>query len=117
MLRHVFVEFCYTLKVTEKSDVSSFGVVMLELVTGKQPVDPSYKEGINIVKWVSRMVEKENGLQEVLDLNISEHYEDSMHHVLQIALLCTISLPDNKPTMRNVVEWLKEANPYQKSKG
>lgn len=113
---YIAPEFCYTLKVTEKSDVYSFGVVLLELVTGKEPVDPSYGEGINIVKWVSRMVEKENGLQEVLDLNISEHYEDSMQHVLQIALLCTISLPGNRPTMRHVVEMLKDANPYQKSK-
>lgn len=114
---YIAPEFCYTLKVTEKSDVYSFGVVLLELVTGKQPVDPSYGEGINIVKWVGRMVEKENGWKEVLDLNISEHNEDSMHHVLQIALLCTISLPGNRPTMRNVVEMLKDANPYQKLKG
>lgn len=114
---YIAPEFCYTLKVTEKSDVYSFGVVLLELVTGKQPVDPSYGEGINIVKWVGRMVEKENGWKDVLDLNISEHYEDSMHHALQIALLCTISLPGNRPTMRNVVEMLKDANPYQKLKG
>ena len=76
MIHPAFSYFYYTLKVSYKSDVYSFGVVLLELVTGKQPVDPSYGEGINIVKWVGIMVEKENGWKEVMDLNIYEHYKD-----------------------------------------
>ncbi|XXG67570.1 hypothetical protein AAC387_Pa06g0886 [Persea americana] len=45
--REVFereAEYAYTLRVNEKSDTYSFGMVILELVTGKRPVDPEYGE-------------------------------------------------------------------------
>ncbi|GLJ25895.1 hypothetical protein SUGI_0496430 [Cryptomeria japonica] len=112
---YIAPEFSYSLKATTKSDVYSFGVVLLELVTGKRPIDTSYGEGANIVKWVSRMLEKENGLQEILDLRSFNFYRESILSVLGIALHCTNSLPANRPTMRNVVEMLQDTNPHQKS--
>ncbi|KAJ8644189.1 hypothetical protein MRB53_005937 [Persea americana] len=44
-------EYAYTLRVNEKSDTNSFGVVILELVTGKRPVDLEYGEK-DLVKWL-----------------------------------------------------------------
>ncbi|XXG47047.1 hypothetical protein AAC387_Pa02g1755 [Persea americana] len=44
-------KYAYTLRVNEKSDTYSFGVVILELVTGKRPVDLEYVEK-DLVKWV-----------------------------------------------------------------
>jgi serine/threonine protein kinase len=38
------VEYAYTLNVGEKSDIYSFGVVLLELVTGKRPVESTFGE-------------------------------------------------------------------------
>ncbi|KAH9311151.1 hypothetical protein KI387_026186, partial [Taxus chinensis] len=113
---YIAPEFSYTLKVTTKSDVYSFGVVLLELVTRKRPVDPAYGEGANIVIWVNRMLGKENGSKDVLDVQISELHKESMLAVLRIALHCTNSLPVNRPTMRNVVEMLRFANPLHKSR-
>lgn len=44
---------------TEKSDVCSFGVLLLELVTGKRPTDSCFlNKGLNIVGWVSSLVPK-----------------------------------------------------------
>ncbi|GLJ25896.1 hypothetical protein SUGI_0496440 [Cryptomeria japonica] len=113
---YIAPEVSYSPKVTAKNDVYSFGVVLLELVTSRRPVDPSYGEGANIVKWVNRMLEKENGLEEILDHQISEIYKDSVLAVLRIALDCTNSLPFNRPNMRHVIWMLQSANPNGKTR-
>jgi len=46
-------EYASSGKLTEKSDVFSFGVVLLELITGRKPVDASQPEGAeSLVEWV-----------------------------------------------------------------
>lgn len=95
------------MKVTEKSDVYSFGVVLLELVSGRRP----NHENKNIVKWV-REVASAEGLEEVLDsrMDASMIEYDQVEKVLNVALLCTAELPINRPSMRRVVELLKDHN-------
>lgn len=48
------------MKITEKSDVYSYGVVVLEVLTGKQPIDPTIPDGLHIVDWVRQ---KRGGLR------------------------------------------------------
>jgi len=43
-------EYASSGKLTEKSDVFSFGVVLLEVITGRKPVDQSRDE--SLVEWV-----------------------------------------------------------------
>ncbi|GLJ30439.1 hypothetical protein SUGI_0602560 [Cryptomeria japonica] len=105
---YIAPEYAYTLKVNEKSDIYSFGVVLLELVTGKQPVDPKYEENKDLVKCVRSKVEQHNGWQDVLDPRISDGFMEEMILVLKVALLCTSALPINRPSMRKVLEMLPE---------
>lgn len=96
---------------TEKSDVYSFGVVLLELVTGKNPLDSEYGEAKDIVYWVSTHLNDKKDIVEVLDRRVSSHAEDEMMKVLKIAFLCTTKLPSLRPTMREVVKMLIDADP------
>jgi serine/threonine protein kinase len=46
-------EYMHTGRATEKGDVYSYGVVLLELLSGRRPSDPSLMaEGLNLVGWV-----------------------------------------------------------------
>ncbi|KAM7258888.1 hypothetical protein ACFE04_014629 [Oxalis oulophora] len=107
-----FAELAYTCKVTEKSDIYSFGVVLLELVTGRKPVEDEYGEGKDIVYWVlTHLGDRENALT-VLDNNVaSEDVQEDIIKVLRIAIICTTKLPTLRPSMREVVNMLIDADP------
>eukprot|EP00253_Pinus_taeda_P019072 PITA_19072 len=110
---YIAPEYAYTLKVNEKTDIYSFGVVILELMTGRRPLDSEFGDNKDLVKWVT---EKKNGWQEVLDPKLVGCFKEEMMMVLEVGLLCTSSLPINRPSMRRVVDMLHQANPQQKAK-
>ncbi|CAI0556675.1 unnamed protein product [Linum tenue] len=119
---YIAPEMAYSLKVTEKSDVYSFGVVLLELVTGKKPIedDDEHGEGKDIVSWVSsHLTNNDNVVRNVLDGSVAanEVVRDDILRVLKIALLCTTKLPSLRPTMREVVRLLVDAEPLSADVG
>ena len=102
----------------EKSDIYSYGVVLLELLTGKMRLDSTFGESIDIVEWVLRKIKKTRGLEEALDPSITghcKHVQEEMLLVLRIALLCTAKLPKDRPSMRDIITMLGEAKPRRKS--
>jgi len=103
-------EYAYTLRVNEKSDIYSFGVVILELVTGKLPVDAEFGEK-DLVRWVCSTLEQK-GVDHVLDPNLDTSlFKEEINKLLNIGLLCTSNLPMNRPSMRRVVKMLLEVSP------
>ncbi|KAK3015920.1 hypothetical protein RJ639_007687 [Escallonia herrerae] len=114
---YIAPEYGYTLKVDEKSDIYSFGVVLLELLTGKMPLDPSFGESIDIVEWVRRKISSKAS-EQALDTEIAgqcQHVQEEMLLVLRIALLCTAKLPKDRLSMRDIITMLGEAKPRRKS--
>jgi kinase len=99
-------EYAYTLRVTEKSDIYSFGVVLLELVTGKKPMAPEINE-MDLVTWVSTTI-GQNGPESVLDDTLAAEFKDEMCRVLKIGQLCVSNLPNHRPPMRIVAKMLQE---------
>ena len=100
-------EYAYTLRVNEKSDIYSFGVVILELVTGRLPIDPEFGEK-DLVKWICTTLDQK-GVDHVLDSKLDPCFREEIYKVLNIGLLCTTPLPINRPSMRRVVKMLQEA--------
>ncbi|GMY38955.1 Receptor-like protein kinase HSL1 [Fagus crenata] len=110
---YIAPEYAYTLRVNEKSDIYSFGVIILELITGKSPNDPEFGER-GLVKWVWMKL-TENGIDHVIDPILDSKYKQEISKVLDIGLLCTNDLPITRPSMRKVVKLLREAGAENKS--
>lgn len=99
------------MKVTEKCDIYSYGVVLLELLTGKTPVQP-IDQGGDLVTWVKNYMRDHSTLSGMLDqrLNLQDRTTvDHMLTVLNIALMCTSLTPFQRPSMREVVLMLLES--------
>ncbi|THG22659.1 receptor-like protein kinase HSL1 [Camellia sinensis] len=103
---YIAPEYAYTLRVNEKSDIYSFGVVILELVTGRLPVDPEFGEK-DMIKWVCTTLDQKD-VDHVLDPKLDSCFKEEMSNVLNIGLICTSPLPINRPSMRRVVNMLHE---------
>ncbi|XP_065877619.1 receptor-like protein kinase HSL1 [Euphorbia lathyris] len=103
---YIAPEYAYTLRVNEKSDIYSFGVVILELITRRRPVDPEFGEK-DLVKWVCTTLDQK-GVDHVIDSNLDSCFKEEICKVLNIAILCTSPLPINRPSMRRVVKMLQE---------
>lgn len=114
----ISAEYAYTLKVDEKTDIYSFGVVLLELLTGRRPIESEFGDSANIVEWVRGKVRSKTGIVDALDANVGatcSTVQEEMLLVLRIALLCTSKCPRDRPSMRDVVTMLAEAKPRRKS--
>ena len=100
------------MKVTEKCDIYSYGVVLLELLTGKTPVQP-LDQGGDLVNWVKNYIRTNSLTPGLLDarLNLQDRsIVDHMITVMKLALLCINMSPFDRPSMREVVLMLNESN-------
>ncbi|BFI32238.1 hypothetical protein MPTK2_4g04040 [Marchantia polymorpha subsp. ruderalis] len=100
-------EYMYSGRATEKGDVYSYGVVLLELLSGRRPTDLCFVEkGLNVVGWVGSCI-RENRHKDIFDTKCPGALKESMENVLQIAIMCIAADPDSRPTMEQVVQMLE----------
>ncbi|XP_030488704.2 leucine-rich repeat receptor-like protein kinase TDR [Cannabis sativa] len=114
---YIAPEYAYTLQVDEKSDIYSYGVVLMEILSGKRSVDAEFGDGNSIVDWMRTKIKTKDGIRDVLDKNAGaacSPVREEMMQMLRIALLCTSRSPADRPSMRDVVLMLQEAKPKRK---
>ncbi|XP_062213249.1 cysteine-rich receptor-like protein kinase 2 [Phragmites australis] len=93
---------------TEKADVFSYGVLVLEIITGKRCSGSNGSHGGQVLLTKVWKHYKENTVEMIVDRSIYEDtIRDEVMHILQIGLLCTQANPDDRPTMGKVVELLR----------
>ncbi|XP_060676094.1 probable LRR receptor-like serine/threonine-protein kinase At1g56130 [Ziziphus jujuba] len=91
---------------TEKADVFSFGVVALEILSGRPNSDNSLDcEKIYLLEWAWTLREKKQSLG-LVDPRLTEFDEDEATRVIGVALLCTQASPMMRPAMSRVVGML-----------
>ncbi|CAN6287412.1 unnamed protein product [Urochloa humidicola] len=108
-LGYVPPEYSLAMKCTAKGDVYGFGVILLEVLTGRPAAGPEVGEGGgDLVGWV-RWVVAHGREREVLDprLPVSGLWREQMARVLDVARECTADEPWKRPTMGDVVEGLE----------
>ncbi|XP_058777577.1 LRR receptor-like serine/threonine-protein kinase FEI 2 [Vicia villosa] len=100
-------EYMQSGRATEKTDVYSFGVLTLEVLSGKRPTDASFIEkGLNIVGWLNFLI-TENRPREIVDLLCEGVQVESLDALLSVAIQCVSSSPEDRPTMHRVVQLLE----------
>lgn len=125
-----FTEYGFGSKLSTEGDVYSYGVIILEMLTGKRPTDEIFTNGLNLHKFVENAFPQKVG--EVLDpciLPSSVHdgdvnnnldhgnsaragFEGCIMHLVKLGLSCSKETPTDRPTMQDVyaeVITIKEA--------
>ncbi|CAH2048086.1 unnamed protein product, partial [Thlaspi arvense] len=104
---YIAPELAQSLRVSDKCDVYSYGVVLLELVTGRKPVEsPSEKEVLILRDHVRDLLET-GSASCCFDSRLRGFEENELIQVMKLGLICTTENPLKRPSMAEVVQVLE----------
>ncbi|XP_064996539.1 receptor-like cytosolic serine/threonine-protein kinase RBK1 isoform X3 [Musa acuminata AAA Group] len=90
--------------VNEKTDVFAFGVLLLELITGRRAIDSSRQ---SLVIWARPLLDA-NSVKQLVDPSLEDSYDaKELARALQVASACIHHLSTSRPTMNEVVRLLR----------
>ncbi|XP_068649180.1 PTI1-like tyrosine-protein kinase At3g15890 [Aristolochia californica] len=108
-LGYLAPEYAMWGKVSESCDVYSFGILLLELVTGRKPIE-KLPGGIKrtITEWAEPYILNER-FKKLVDPRLRGNFDETqLREVINVAALCVQSEAEKRPTMKEVANLLKE---------
>lgn len=97
-------------KPSQKWDVYSYGVILLEIVTGRSSIVQVGSSEMDIVQWIQLCIEEKKPLSDVLDPYLAQDdadKEEEMIAVLKVAMACIHPSPERRPSMKHVLDALE----------
>ncbi|GFQ05283.1 probable LRR receptor-like serine/threonine-protein kinase rpk1 [Phtheirospermum japonicum] len=108
---YIAPEYALTGRVSNKADVYSYGIVLLELMSDKRALDPSFylhEDGFNVVSY-ARMLMNQGRAEDLFTACLWDMGpRDRLIKLLHLAVLCTVESVSVRPTMRQVLQRLKQ---------
>lgn len=96
-------------KPSQKWDVYSFGVLLLEIITGKLPVIQAGSWEMELVQWIQLGIDEGKRPSCIIDPSMGERVEkEEAAAAIEIAVACTQKSPEKRPCMRIVSECLEK---------
>ncbi|KAK3134214.1 hypothetical protein QOZ80_6AG0546410 [Eleusine coracana subsp. coracana] len=114
-LGYVAPEYLLDGKLTEKSDVYAFGIVLLELLMGRKPVEKlSQSQCQSIVTWAMPQLTDRSKLPNIIDPVIRDMMDPKhLYQVAAVAVLCVQPEPSYRPLITDVLHSLVPLVPVE----
>ncbi|KAI4299545.1 hypothetical protein L6164_032992 [Bauhinia variegata] len=111
-LGYLAPELTRTGKPTTSSDVFAFGALLLEVVCGRRPIEPkALPEELILVDWVWDLW-RVGAILNAVDPKLGHQFDELQALlVLKLGLMCSNNAPEARPSMRQVVSYLKGEQP------
>ncbi|XP_068501024.1 putative leucine-rich repeat receptor-like serine/threonine-protein kinase At2g24130 isoform X1 [Phaseolus vulgaris] len=104
-----------------KGDVYSFGILVLEMVTRRRPIDDMFVGGLSLQKWVK--IHFHGRVEKVVDpalvtasrdesQEVRKTWEVAISELIELGLLCTQESPSTRPTMLDAADDLDRLKRY-----